>query len=120
MPEHLFFFLGLGLLLTHEMDAVRVKEWKIFPGLTRMGDEAGYVVFTALHAPFYALLLGALYSGRETNFWLIFCLDVFFVVHVFLHLILYNHQENRFRSAFSYSLILGAGVFGILDLAWRS
>lgn len=43
-------------------------------------------------------------------------LDVFFIVHVGLHLLFINHPEHRFRSAFSWTLILGAGVSGAIDL----
>jgi len=39
------------------MDAIRCKEWRIFPVTSRMDDEAGYLAFTALHIPLYALLL---------------------------------------------------------------
>ena len=83
--------------------------------LSKMGDEAGYVAFTALHVPLYVLLLWGLYGGG-VNRGLIFGLDVFFIVHVILHLVFYNHPENRFRSVFSYALIVGAGLFGTLDL----
>lgn len=33
MTENIFFYLGLSLLTMHEMDAIRCKEWRIFPGL---------------------------------------------------------------------------------------
>lgn len=98
------------------MDAIRVREWKIFPGLNKLGDEAGYVALTALHLPIYALLLWGLYGEEGVNIGLVVGLDAFFIVHVLLHLIFYNHPENRFRSIFSYTLILGAGLFGTLDL----
>lgn len=115
MMSHFFFVLGFCFLLTHEMDAIRVREWKIFPILNRMRDEAGYLAFTALHVPLYALLFWGL-VGDGANRGLIAVLDVFFIVHVLLHLVLYNHPENRFRSVFSYVLIFGAGVFGAIDL----
>ncbi len=115
MSNHLFFLLGFCLLLAHEMDAIRVKEWKIFPIFNRMKDESGYIAFTALHVPAYALLLLGLVGGGASR-GLIIGLDVFFIVHVILHLVFYSHPENRFRSPFSYVLIFGAGVFGALDL----
>ena len=116
MAEYFFFVLGFCFLLAHEMDAIRAKEWKIFPVLKKLGDEAGYRAFTALHVPIYALLLWGLLADGGVNRGLIIGLDVFFIVHVFLHLIFYNHPENRFRSVFSYVLIFGAGIFGVLDL----
>ena len=115
MPSHFFFLLGFCFLLAHEMDAIRCREWKIFPVLSKMGDEAGYRAFTALHVLVYALLLWGL-LGDNANRSLIVGLDVFFLVHVVLHLLFYNHPENRFRSVFSYALIFGAGGFGAIDL----
>lgn len=114
VPDNLFFLLGLCFLLVHEMDAIRCKEWRIFPVTSRMEDEAGYLAFTALHVPLYALMLWGLSGDAHRG--LIFSLDVFFIVHVILHLLYVNHPEYGFRSTFSRTLILGAGAFGALDL----
>ncbi len=118
MLNHAFFAIGFALLLVHEMDAVRLEEWKIFPGLSRLGEEAGYRVFAALHVPLYALLLLGLLGGGGSRAFVV-GLDAFFVVHVGLHVVFRNHPENRFRSAFSWAIILGAGACGAVDLASR-
>ncbi len=115
--NHFFFSLGFTLLLVHEMDAIRLREWKIFPLLRDLRDEVGYVAFTALHIPIYALLFMGLLGGDGENNALIAGMDAFFVVHIILHIVFRNHPENRFGSAFSWSLILGAGACGVLDLA---
>ncbi len=117
MMNHFFFSLGFTLLLVHEMDAIRLREWRIFPLLRNLRDEAGYAAFTSLHVPIYALLFVGLFGGDGKNNALIAGLDAFFIIHVVLHVILRNHPENHFRSAFSWSLILGAGACGVLDLA---
>jgi len=111
-----FFALGFALLLVHEMDAVRLGEWKIFPWLNTLGEEAGYRAFAALHVPLYALLFIALSAGDGGSRAIIVGLDAFFVVHVGLHVVFRNHPENRFRSVFSWALIVGAGACGALDL----
>jgi hypothetical protein len=116
VTEHIFFVLGFCFLLTHEMDAIRAGEWKVLPILSKMEDYEGYVVFTALHVPIYALLFLGLFGEEGFNRGLVVGLDVFFIVHAFLHLLLHNHPENRLRSVFSYTLILGAGVSGAIDL----
>ena len=118
VPDHFFFILGFCFLLVHEMDAIRAKEWKIFPVLSKMGDDAGYVAFTALHVPIYAALLWGICGNEDTSRGLILGSDLFFIAHVFLHLIFYNHPENRFKSVFSYALIFGAGLFGATDLVF--
>lgn len=120
MTDHLFFLLGFCFLLVHEMDAIRLREWKIFPVLSGMRDETGYVVFTALHVPIYALSFWGIFGGDGVSRGSIVGLDLFFIVHVLLHLIFYNHPENRFRSLFSYTLIGGAGMFGGADLLFSS
>jgi hypothetical protein len=114
--NHPFFLLGFCFLLVHEMDAIRCKEWRVFPLTSRMDEELGYLVFTAVHIPLYALLLWGLYGGDDSGRWLIVGLDTFFVVHVGLHVLYLNHPEYRFRSVFSWVLILGAGIFGGVDL----
>ena len=39
--SHAFFFLGFALLLVHEMDAVRLGEWRIFPSSEASGTRRG-------------------------------------------------------------------------------
>ena len=113
--SHPFFFVGFALLLVHEMDAVRLGEWRIFPLLGSLRDEAGYAAFAALHVPIYALLLAGLFGGGAGSA-LIVGMDAFFVVHVALHVVFRKHPENRFGSAFSWSLIAGSGACGLVDL----
>jgi hypothetical protein len=116
--SHPFFFLGFAVLLVHEMDAVRLGEWRIFPLLRSLRNEAGYAAFTAPHVPIYALLLAGLFGGGGASSALIVGMDAFFVVHVALHVVFRNHPENRFGSAFSWSLIAGAGACGLIDLVF--
>ena len=118
MPDRLFFLLGLCFLLTHEMDAVRLKEWKMLPVTSGMGEEVGYRAFVLVHVPLYAVLLRGLLDGGASA-GLIVVLDAFFVVHMLLHACLRNLPENRFGSAFSWCLILGSGAGGALDLSLR-
>ena len=113
-----FFFLASSFLLTHEMDAIRLREWKIFPILGALPDEQGYTVFTVLHVSLYALLLWGLLSPAASTS-IINGLDIFCVVHIGLHVIFRNHHHNHFRSWFSWALILGAGLAGAIDLLAR-
>jgi hypothetical protein len=43
-------------------------------------------------------------------------LDIFFVAHIFLCLLLFNHPKNLFKSFLSWFWIIGAGFFGLLDI----
>lgn len=110
-----FFFLGLSLILTHELDAVRQREWRIFPLLARLNDEAGFAVFTALHVPLFLAILWGVFAGG-LNRPVADALSAFFVIHVGLHLLALRHRENRFTSVLSWALIGGAGLCGALDL----
>ncbi len=117
MNEHSVFLVGFAFLLVHEMDAVRCREWRILPVLSRLDDSAGYVAFTALHVPIYALLFWGLIGDASVG--LIVGLDVFLVVHLALHVLLRNHPENQFRTALSWVLFTAAGVCGAIDLLFR-
>lgn len=110
-----FFYLGLTFLLLHEMDAVRCREWRIFPGLSRLPEPAGFRLFMLLHIPLLFLLLRAL-PGAGENGALVLGIDVFLVVHLLLHLLFLRHPNNEFRDALSWTLIAGAAAFGALDL----
>jgi hypothetical protein len=122
MIDHVLFCVGLCFILTHEMDAVRHHEWAIFPGLARLNEEIGYVVFTSLHIPLYLLLFWGLVGDRSNGAYrsIITGLDIFFIVHMFLHVLFLRHPKNRFTSILSWVFILGAGIGGVLDLLLRA
>jgi hypothetical protein len=113
--EHLFFYLALAFILTHEMDAIRCKEWLILPATSFLKDETGFVVFMVAHIPLYALMFWSLF-GTGTNAGLMRGWDVFFIVHVGLHILFLKHPENRFTTGLSWFIIVGAGVCGVLDM----
>ena len=116
MENYLFFLAGLSLILAHEMDAIKCREWTIFPLLSKLNERAGYFVFTAIHAPLYLLLFQGLLGNDGINPAVIMGLDIFFIVHVFLHVLFLKHPKNQFTSAFSWIIILGAGLAGLMDL----
>lgn len=113
--ENIFFYFGLAALLVHELDAIKRKEWRMFPGLSKLKDETGYNVFTGLHLPLYFLVFWLL-QKPETSSTIILILDAFFIVHLLLHIILRNAPKNNFSGIFSIALIWIIGVSGLLDL----
>lgn len=116
--DYFFFYAGLSLMLTHEMDAVRLQEWKLFPFLSGLNDQSGYLVFTSLHVVLYILLFWGLWGGHseQTVETVRLSLDCFFAIHIILHWLLRNHIDNRFNNPFSWSLIVGSGLAGLLDV----
>lgn len=119
MSENLPFFVALGFILTHELDAMRCHEWRVFPGLSLLREQHGSVVFTALHVPLFALLFLALLPGGSINQQFVLGFDVFLIIHVGLHLLALHHPKNEFCDPLSWTLILGAGVAGGVDLMLR-
>lgn len=115
MTEHLFFYLGLCFIFVHEMDAIRCKEWRIFPGLSYLNDQQGYMMFTVAHIPLYLFIFWGL-TGQARMQSFMFWLDLFFIVHIILHLSARNHPQNLFEGWLSWSLIWGAGICGLIDL----
>lgn len=117
--EHSLFFIGLSLLTVHEMDAIRCKEWKIFPGLSLLSNHTGQWIFILAHIPlfffvFYQLTHNSDHEGFFKGF------EIFLIVHVELHLLFLKHNNNEFNSWISWVLIVGAGLFGLADLLIHS
>lgn len=65
MAEDTFFYLGLSLLTMHEMDAIRCREWRIFPLLSLLSDKAGYIVFVFAHIPLFFFIFYQLTSNQD-------------------------------------------------------
>ncbi len=108
-----YFLLGITFILMHEMDAIRCREWQIFPGLSLFDDKIGLIAFVFLHVPlFYWILFEIQMShGNFRNGF-----DIFLIVHFFLHLLFLLHKKNEFKDWISWSIISGAGLCGLTDL----
>lgn len=117
MNDHFFFWVGMSFVLVHEMDAIKQQEWAIFPLISGLKEKIGYYVFVALHIPLYWVLFWNLYRDDGLNLSLVKGLDIFFVVHVLLHVLFLKHPKNQFTSLFSWVIIIGGGLAGVLDLA---
>ncbi len=114
MTDHIFFILGLSLLLVHEMDAIRCKEWKMFPGLSLLDDKTGYIVFVAAHLPLLVFILYGLLLTNVGDF--AHAVSYFLIVHFGLHLLFLKHKNNGFKDIFSWLIISGASLCGLLHL----
>lgn len=108
-----FFLLGVTFIFLHEMDAIRCKEWRIFPGLSLLDDQKGYITFVFAHIPLVYWIFHEIYVRNE-NF--IYYFDIFLIIHLFLHLLFLMHQKNEFKDWISWSIIIGAALCGLLDL----
>ncbi len=109
-----FFLMGLSLILIHEMDAIRCKEWRIFPLLSKLDDKTGQMVFILAHIPLYYFCFNELNQNNESP--LIHFLDYFFIIHLGLHILFLKHPKNAFKDWLSWFLIIGTAICGCLDL----
>lgn len=109
------FYIGLALILMHEMDAIRCHEWRIFPGLSSLNDRLGYAIFTWAHLILYTLLFIFLVDPNYQDR-IIFGMSIFFNVHLILHLLFLMHPKNEFKDLHSWLFIAGAAFFGALQL----
>nr|WP_233454082.1 DUF6713 family protein [Brevibacillus parabrevis] len=107
------FSINFSLLLLHEMDAIRAKEWKMFAILKDMDDGRAFKVFTILHLPLYAILLYSFISQQIVSFIII---DVFLIFHSIIHYFFEKHPNNNFTNTYSRLLIYPMGVLGVLHL----
>jgi hypothetical protein len=99
------FLMTVSVLLVHELDAVRRREWRFFFAAFPVSDETGYRLFAALHVP---LLVVVLWSLESAAFRVGF--DAFVVAHGLLHALLRNHPRLEFEGRFSWLWILGGSV----------
>jgi hypothetical protein len=111
------FYLGLGALFTHELDAVPNHEWRGMPLLGTLPDDTGMLVFIAAHVPLFAILI-ALVASRDERIRGLSRLgiSVFLVVHGLLHVLSAGEPTYEFSSPLSRLLIFGSAVLGALYL----
>ncbi|MDW3651452.1 MAG: DUF6713 family protein [Bacteroidia bacterium] len=118
MLEHFFFYLAFAFILMHEMDAIRCREWRIFPGLSMMDEKVAFPIFMFIHIPLYYFPIHYLQSLPDPES-LIRGLDYFFIIHLFLHLLFLKHKNNEFKDWISWTIIIGCAGFGALDLLMK-
>ena len=112
------FYLGLGSLFTHEIDAIPNHEWRGLPLLGTLPDETGMLVFIAAHVPLFAILIALAASGNERIRRLSrLGISAFLVVHGLLHVLSSSEPSYEFSSGLSRVLIFGGSALGALYLA---
>ncbi len=115
MISNIIFISGLSLIIIHEMDAIRCKEWRIFPGLSMLDNKTGQTIFLFAHVPIFYWIFwmfnnSAYIETFRTGF------DIFLIVHFGLHLLFLKHKNNEFKDWISWTIIVGSGICGFLDL----
>jgi hypothetical protein len=112
-----FFVLTVALMSVHELDAMQRHEWRIFPGLSRLPDGIGMLVFVWAHVPLFALVFwfGAdSINAGGNGFSAGFC--VFCVAHAFVHWAYERHSRCEFKNPLSRSIIWACALAGLASL----
>jgi len=115
MTGHIFFYLGLSLLTIHEMDAIRCREWRIFPGLSLLSDKLGHIIFVFAHIPLFYFIFWQLTHSQDIEAFMK-GFSIFMIVHLGLHILFLKHKNNEFKDWMSWTIIIGAGLCGLIDL----
>jgi hypothetical protein len=111
------FYLGMGALFTHEIDAMQNHEWRVLPILRILPDELGMAVFVIAHVPIFAILISLVASANvRVRSRSRFFISGFLVLHGLLHALFVNHPNYEFSSVLSNTLIFGGAVFGAIYL----
>lgn len=115
MTDHFFFLLGITFLSMHEMDAIRCREWRIFPGLSMLSDKLGHIIFVFAHIPLFFFIFWQLTHSQDIEAF-IKGFNIFMIVHLGLHILFLKHKNNEFKDWMSWTIIIGAGLCGLIDL----
>ena len=107
------FYLGLGLLFTHEMDAMTNHEWRVLPLTSWLPDAAGGLVFLVAHVPLFAVTIAFVASlNLRVRAVTQKIASGFLIVHAGLHTVFSGHEAYEFSSTVSSLLIYGAAACG--------
>ncbi|WP_371875205.1 DUF6713 family protein [Sulfurovum sp. XGS-02] len=111
------FYIGIVLLLTHELDAISSHEWRMFPFIHRLEESLGYRIFVILHIPLLLLIFWAItHSSESMRYRFQIIMDIFLILHLGIHYLFRSHPKNEFTGTFSLSLIVLTAMVGATHL----
>ena len=115
--KNLAFYLGMGILFTHELDAMPNHEWRVLPLTSWLPDETGMLVFIVIHIPLFAILIALVSSANDKiRNRSKLGISLFLAIHGLLHALFMNHVDYEFSSVLSNALIFGGALFGLVYL----
>jgi hypothetical protein len=117
MTEYILFVVIISLLLLHEMDAIRAREWKMFIVLKDMSEETAYKVFLFIHFPLYIAAFYVLCNeSMQSGYILKVSIDIFLIGHAILHYGFRNHNSNGFSAYYSKAIIYSLFALALAHL----
>ena len=116
--KNLVFYLGLGMLFTHEMDAMPNHEWRVLPLLRSLPDATGEFAFLIAHVPIFAVVIALVASlNMKTRARAQKIASGILIIHAVLHFVFSGHGDYEFSSITSILLIYGAALCGVAFFA---
>ena len=91
-----FYLLLLGFLLTHELDAVACREWRLLYVLRALPEATARTAFIALHVPLIAGLAWTAAAAHPAAAIARLAVAAFALVHAALHYRLRRVQRTSF------------------------
>jgi hypothetical protein len=80
-----------------------------------LNEQLGFIIFIWAHLPLFCWIFWELTRGPYPDTFMR-GFDIFLMVHLLLHLLYLRHKNNEFKDWISWSIIIGAGLFGLMDL----
>lgn len=115
--KNIIFYLGMGTLFTHELDAMFNHEWRILPLTSWLPEETGMLVFLFFHIPLFAGLVALVTSKNDkVRFRSKIGISVFLLFHAVLHALFSGNPASEFSSLSSLILIYGGALLGAIHL----
>ncbi|WP_162789477.1 DUF6713 family protein [Altererythrobacter sp. ZODW24] len=112
---HAFFYLGLALLVCHELDAVFRHEWHLLPGLSQLQDGPARTIFILIHIPtFVALFWLTGHESEAIRKRSQLGLDAFLIGHAALHLSMSGHDLYEFEPPVETITVYGGALVGLM------
>ncbi|MGY6553525.1 MAG: DUF6713 family protein [Wenzhouxiangella sp.] len=120
------FYLGFGLLCSHELDAVVQAEWRLLYVLRVLPEVEAMQMFIWLHVPLFGMIAWLTHhKDQSIRFWSRAVFSAFLIVHAGLHFRLSANPLYTFDTLLSIVLIYGGALSGLAYLvsidwsAWR-
>lgn len=108
------FYLGVGFLFTHELDAMRNSEWLVLPLVNWLPPKLAELTFVLVHIPLFAILVALISSPNDNvRTKTKVGLSVFLIIHGILHAAFMGHDNYEFNSWLSNVLIFGGSFCGL-------
>lgn len=117
MNSDILFYIALSLFFTHQVDAIRCKEWRILPGLSSLKENFAEKLFIAIHIPVFILIFILIsIPSPDVKYYFQITIDVMISGHIGKHIILSKNKENLFNDNLSKMIILFSSVFAFIHL----